>query len=117
MIEGLRTWLGVSGDATCWKPPSEDNHRKESYPRKQQCDQGRIVNEPTSSGPNSARTRKYKPEPGLTRKLICSPNHARKKTKVKLGPKNLAMLPSYFPYIFVHLRQKSPSQARNFCQL
>ena len=29
-----------------------------------------------------------------------------KKTKVKLGLKNLAMLPSYFGYIFVHLRQK-----------
>ena len=29
-----------------------------------------------------------------------------KKTKVKLGLKNLAMLPSYFDYIFVHLRQK-----------
>ena len=26
--------------------------------------------------------------------------------KVKLGRKNLAMLPSYFDYIFVHLRQK-----------
>ena len=29
-----------------------------------------------------------------------------KKTKVKLDLKNLAMLPSYFDYIFVHLRQK-----------
>ena len=29
-----------------------------------------------------------------------------KKTKVKLGLKNLAMLPSYFDYIFGHLRQK-----------
>ena len=27
--------------------------------------------------------------------------------KVKLGLKNLAMLPSYFDYIFVHLRQKA----------
>ena len=27
------------------------------------------------------------------------------KTKVKLGLKNLAMLPSYFDYTFVHLRQ------------
>ena len=33
--------------------------------------------------------------------------------KRKLGLKNLAMLPSYFDYIFVHLRQKSTSQARN----
>ena len=29
-----------------------------------------------------------------------------KKTKVKLGLKNLAMLPSYFNYMFVHLTQK-----------
>ena len=30
-----------------------------------------------------------------------------KKRKLKLGMKNLAMLPSYFNYIFVHLRQKA----------
>ena len=30
----------------------------------------------------------------------------KKTTKVKLGLKNLAMLPNYFDYIFVHLRQK-----------
>ena len=30
-----------------------------------------------------------------------------KKSKVKLGLKNLALLPSYFDYIFVHLRQKA----------
>ena len=30
-----------------------------------------------------------------------------KKTKVKLDLKNLPMLPSYFDYIFVHLRQKA----------
>ena len=29
-----------------------------------------------------------------------------KKTKDKLDLKNLAMLPSYFDHIFVHLRQK-----------
>ena len=60
-----------------------------------------------------ARTRKYKPEPGpnpaRTRKLIKSPNHARKNPKVKLGQKNLAMLPSDFGDIFVHLKQKSTS--------
>ena len=43
------------------------------------------------------------------------------KTKVKLGLKNLAMLPSYFNYIFVDLTQKSTSQAQIkpdiFCQL
>ena len=31
-----------------------------------------------------------------------------KKPKVKLGLKNLAMLPGYFEYIFEHLRQKVP---------
>ena len=31
-----------------------------------------------------------------------------KNPKVKLGPKNLAMLPSYFDYIFVRLKQKVP---------
>ena len=35
-----------------------------------------------------------------------------KKTKVKLGLKNLAMLSSYFDYIFVHLRQKARLRAR-----
>ena len=30
----------------------------------------------------------------------------KKQTKVKLGLKNSAMLPSYFDYIFVHQRQK-----------
>ena len=29
-----------------------------------------------------------------------------KKTKVKQSLRNLAMLPSYFEYIFAHLRQK-----------
>ena len=40
-----------------------------------------------------------------------------KKTKVKLGLKNLAMLPNYFDYIFVHLRQKArlrPDLSRMF---
>ena len=30
-----------------------------------------------------------------------------KNSKVMLGPKNLAKLPSYFDYIFVHLKQKA----------
>ena len=30
-----------------------------------------------------------------------------KKTKVKLALKNLALLPIYFDYVFVHLRQKA----------
>ena len=42
-----------------------------------------------------------------------------KKTKVKLGLKNLAMLPSYLDYIFEYLRQKArlrPELSRKFCQ-
>ena len=66
----------------------------------------RVVNGPKSSGPNAARTQKYKPEPGPNPKTNSNPNHARKNPKVKFGLKNLAMLPSYFDYIFVHLRQK-----------
>ena len=56
----------------------------------------RVVNGPASSGPNPSRTQK----------LIWSPNHVRKIPKVKLGLKNLGMPPSYFDYIFMHLRQK-----------
>ena len=52
------------------------------------------------------RADQFRREPGLTRKLIGSLNHAGKKTKVNLDLKNLAMLPSYFDYTFVHLRQK-----------
>ena len=37
-----------------------------------------------------------------------------KKTKVKLGLKNVAMLPRYFNYIFVHLRKKNTSQVQSF---
>ena len=47
------------------------------------------------------------PNPARTRKLIWSPTDARKNPKVNLRLKNLAMLPSYFDYIFVHLRQKA----------
>ena len=56
----------------------------------------RVVNGPTRSGPNPARTRK----------LISSPNHARIKTNVNFGLKNLAILPSSFDHIFVHPRKK-----------
>ena len=40
-----------------------------------------------------------------------------KKTKVKVGLKNLAMLPSYFDHIFVHLRRLRPELSPKFCQL
>ena len=61
---------------------------------------------PTSSGPNPARTRKYKPEPGPNPKTNFKPKSCPRKPKVKLGLKNLAMLPNYFGCIFMHLRQK-----------
>ena len=57
----------------------------------------RVVNGPTSSGPNPARTRN----------LIRNPSHARKNPKAKLGLKNVTMLRSYFHYIFVLLGQKA----------
>ena len=66
-----------------------------------------VVNGATSLGPNPARTRK----------LIWNLNHARKNSKVKSGLKNLAMLPSYFDYIFLYLRQKvrlRPELSTNF---
>ena len=53
----------------------------------------RVANGRTSSGPNPKTNLKPKLRP--------------KKTKVKLGLKNLAMVPSYADYIFVHLRQKA----------
>ena len=43
-----------------------------------------------------------------------------KKQKRKLSLKNLAMLPNYFDYIFVHLRQKArlrPELRPKICQL
>ena len=75
----------------------------------------RFVNGPTNSGPNPARTRKYKPEPGpnpaRTRKLIWSSNYARKNPIVKLCEKfcNVAKL---FWLYFCEPKTKSTSQAR-----
>ena len=54
-----------------------------------------------------ARTRKFKPEPGPNPKTNLKPKSCPKKPKVKIGLKNLTMLPSYFDYIFAHLRQKT----------
>ena len=65
----------------------------------------RVVNGPTSSCPNPAQTQKYKPEPGPKPNLNLK--SCPKKTKVKLDLKNLAKLPRYFDYIFVHLRKKA----------
>ena len=54
-----------------------------------------------------ARTRKYKPEPGPKPKANVKPKSCPKNPKVKLDLRNLTMLPSYFYYIFVHLKQKA----------
>ena len=65
----------------------------------------RIVNGPASSGrpePENSSS-----NPAWTRKLIWSQIMPEKKTKVTLGLKNWAMLPSYFDSTFVHLRQKA----------
>ena len=53
---------------------------------------------------DQARTR---PVLGPNPKTNLKPKSCPKKKKVKLGLKNLAMLPSDFDYIFVHLRQKA----------
>ena len=42
---------------------------------------------------------------------------ARKKTKVKLGLKNFAMLQNYFDYVFGHLRQKVRLRPETFVNL
>ena len=54
------------------------------------------------------RADQFRSEPGPNPKTNLKPKSCpKKKTKVTLGLKNLAMLPSYFDYIFVHLRQKA----------
>ena len=74
----------------------------------------------TNSGLDQSckRANYLRPEPGPNPKIQARtwPEHEtlfeaqtmlEKKTKVKFGLKNLAMLSSYFDYIFVHLRQKA----------
>ena len=43
---------------------------------------------------------------GPNPKTNLKPKSCAKNSKVKLGLQNLVILPSYFDYIFVHLRQK-----------
>ena len=79
-----------------------------------------FVNWPTSSGPNPVQIRKYKPEPGPNPRTNLKLKPCPKKHEVKLGLKNLATLPSYFEYVFVHLRQKACLRSElspKFCQL
>ena len=66
-----------------------------------------VVNGPTSLGRSPARTRKFKPKPDLHPKINLNPKLCPKNANVKLDLKNLTMLPSYFDYIFVHLKQKA----------
>ena len=78
--------------------------RKKQYPHKKlHCTSYiRVVNGPTSSGPKPNIQAQIRPEP----KNYFEAQIMLEKTKVQLGLKNLAMLPSYFNYIFVRLRQK-----------
>ena len=64
----------------------------------------RVVNGPTSSGPNPARN--YKPKLGPNPKINLKPKSRPKKPKVELELKNLAILPSYFDSFFVHQDKK-----------
>ena len=52
------------------------------------------------------RADKFRPEPGPNPKINLKPKSCQKNPKVKLGPKNIAILPSYFDKFFVHIRQK-----------
>ena len=74
---------------------------------------GRVVNGPTSSGPTRPEPENITPNP----KTNLNPKLGPKNPKVKLGLKNLAMLPSYADHVFVHLRQKArlpPELSPNF---
>ena len=66
----------------------------------------RVVNGPTSSAPNLALTHKYKPKPGPSPKTNLKPKSCPKTPECKVRYEKLTMLPDYFDYIFVHLRQK-----------
>ena len=50
----------------------------------------------------------------INEKTLSMKNHARKKQEVKLRLRNLAMLPSYFDYIFVHLGPKARLRPKIF---
>ena len=60
-------------------------------------------------GLHPARKRNYKPEPGPNLKTNLIPKSCPKQTIVNYGLKISAMLPNYFDYSFVHLRQKHVS--------
>ena len=69
----------------------------------------RVVNGPTSSGPNPARTRKYKPEPGPNPKTNLKPKSCPKINEKISWFSNAAKL---FWLYFCETRTKSTSQAR-----
>ena len=50
----------------------------------------------------------------INEKTLSMKNHARKKQEVKLRLRNLAMLSSYFDYIFVHLGPKARLRPKIF---
>ena len=52
------------------------------------------------------RADKFRPDPGPNPKINLKPKSCLKNPKVELGLKNSAIVPSYFDYFFVHLRQK-----------
>ena len=62
---------------------------------------GRLVQARTRPEPEN-----ISPDPGSNPKTHLKPKLCPRKTKVKLGLKNLAKLPRYFDHTFVHLRQK-----------
>ena len=74
--------------------------------------QNRVVNGPTSSGPNPARTRKYKPEPGPNPKINLKPKSCPKKSESKVRSEKFSNIANLFLLFSCTLKTKSTSQAR-----
>ena len=72
----------------------------------------RVVNGPTSSGPNPARSRKYKPEPGPSRKINLKPKSCPKKSESKVRSKKFTNIAKLFLLFFCTAKTKSTYQVR-----
>ena len=72
----------------------------------------RVVNGPTSSGPNPARSRKYKLEPGPSRKINLKPKSCPKKSESKVRSKKFTNIAKLFLLFFCTAKTKSTYQVR-----
>ena len=73
----------------------------------------RVVNGPTSSGPNPARTRKYKPEPSPKPKTNFKPTSCPKKNGSYVMSENFCKVDMLFWLYFCTRKTKSTSEFRN----